>query len=115
MGNRYGVVSVSGEMIKNSIDVVAEIFSKIKVVVLRCEYKYAEDRFEYVMYSPLFEEVEVGVMAPSYKIMIETTYNNKGEIIDYTPTVSVEPYATGKIVPDSLVMPRPVNRMEVFK
>ena len=44
MGNRYGVVLVSGVMLREEIDIVADIFAKIKAVVLRCEYKYAEDR-----------------------------------------------------------------------
>ncbi len=115
MGYRYGVVVVSGVMVREEIDIVADIFAKLKAVVLRCEYKYAEDSFEYVVYSHLFEEIEVGVKAPLYKLIIGQTYNDEGEVIDRDVTVSVEPYSTGKVIPDSLVMPQPIRKMEVFK
>ena len=78
--NRYGQVFVSGEMIRENIDVVSEIFAKMKAVVLRCECNFASDNFDYIMYSPLFNEVQVGEMAPLYKIIVTETYNDKGEI-----------------------------------
>lgn len=115
MGNRYGEVYVSGEMIRKEIEVVAEIFAKLKGVVLRCECDYPSGNFRYIMYSPLFFEVQVGEKAPLYRIIVDTTHNDEGEITDYGVTVAVEPYTTGKQIPDSLIIPPPIKKMEVFK
>ena len=42
----------------------------MKFVPFRVEYLFIENRFEFVGYSPRFDEVPLGEITPTYKIII---------------------------------------------
>jgi hypothetical protein len=41
-----------------------------RCVVVRCEMMYAHDTFEYIAFSPDFDEVPQGMIAPEYEVHI---------------------------------------------
>ncbi len=73
---KTGKLYVSGEMVKE--DELGKVLAKMEFVPLRVEYLYVEDRFEYTGNSPLFDNVEIGMLVPEYHIKI--TKAEDGEI-----------------------------------
>jgi hypothetical protein len=42
-----------------------------QLVVVRCEFHYAEDEFEYVAYSPVFNDVPDGTAPLKYQLVFK--------------------------------------------
>jgi hypothetical protein len=82
MERRYGKILITGKFIEETPEDISEIFSKLKSVVLRCEYLYDKDVFEYYLYSPLFDIVKYGEKAPLYVVKITVHYED-GKRIDF--------------------------------
>jgi hypothetical protein len=43
-----------------------------RMVVVRCECHYARDQMEYIAYSDLFEEIELGEAIPEYNFVFDS-------------------------------------------
>ena len=61
---RKGKFYISEDMVQHQPDAVRRIMSKC--IIVRCEYKFMYDKFEYHAYSPLFEILPEGQEAPTY-------------------------------------------------
>ena len=51
---------------------LCEVFSLLKFVPYKAEYDYANSYIEAIGISPLFKELEKGLIAPLYGITVET-------------------------------------------
>jgi hypothetical protein len=89
---KIGKIKVSGFLVDTNTDIVARIFSKMGSVVLRCEHFYDSHLFEYLLYSPLFDDVEQGWCAPEYELNITSYWHDSGELDDFTVDVLKLPY-----------------------
>jgi len=67
--NRVGMVVISEKMYEDFPEKALRLFSQ--VAVIRCEYMYINKSFQIVGYSPLFEELERGMMCPEYQVLFE--------------------------------------------
>ena len=65
---RIGRFSIDRALIESHPEVVRELMSR--VIVVRCELHYAEDRFEYVALSPHFAESRIGDLIQGYDVII---------------------------------------------
>lgn len=101
MKRTYGKVRVSGRMIDENPDTVARVFAKLGAVILRCEYLYHRDAFEYQLDSPRFREVPPGEIPPEYRIEVTSHFDDTGIVIDF----EVEP----REVPDISFRTRPTS------
>lgn len=95
MKGRWGIVKITGVMLREHIDTVAEVFAKMKAVVIRVEHLHIQDVHEYVLHSPLFEEVIEGMVIPSYTVTVTEIRDEAGAITDYEVTVTINPYHVG--------------------
>lgn len=68
---RIGRFYIDEHHVRFSTALVREIMAKC--VILRCEYDYAKQRFEYVAISPLFREVQPGDEFMTYRWTLEFT------------------------------------------
>lgn len=80
----YGKFELATILVDKDINLIADVFSKMKLVAFRVEHNYMVDRFMYEGWSPLFRELECGQIIPTYKIII--TRKSKDE----EPDVVVE-------------------------
>lgn len=88
MEKRYGKIFISRDMIENEPEVVAEIFSELKAIVVRCDCNYPNSVFEYTIYSPYFEYIGVGAIIPTYIIVGKETYDEDDESYETKIVVS---------------------------
>jgi hypothetical protein len=89
---RIGKVTVSGLFLHNYIDIVAEIFCKIKAVTIQLDYHIDTDLFEYILYSPFFDACEEGTFAPKYELQITKEQDEKGNLVSFDVKVNKLPY-----------------------
>ena len=75
--NRIGKVYVSKELLlSNGTDVADLIFRNL--IIVRCECLiHMGERFEYIAYSHLFDEVDMGTEPPKYDIILHTNENRE--------------------------------------
>jgi len=66
--HRVGRFSIKDALLRSDPD--AFLILSAQIIVVRCEYMFRNDGFEYIALSPLFDEVEPGSMAPDYRIEI---------------------------------------------
>jgi hypothetical protein len=83
MEKRFGKIRVSKGFMEQDVETVADIFSKVKAVVLWCEHDYANGVFNYQIYSPLFDVVREGYMVPEYEFMVTVEWDNDGTRKDF--------------------------------
>lgn len=67
--NRLGVFRISGDFVREHPADLLSIFALM--VPIRCEHLFAQDAFECVAYSPLFEKVSDDEEMPRYRIECE--------------------------------------------
>jgi hypothetical protein len=82
MKRKLGKVMVSGDLIQMDTEIIAKLLSKMGAIILRCEHFFDRDVFEYIMYSPLFDEIDLNCNIPPYEIGVTNHYED-GKIIDF--------------------------------
>ena len=88
---RIGKILVSGPFVYDCTGILAEVFHKIKAVVLQLEHHFDADIFEYTLYSPLFDIIDTGSFAPKYELNVTTHYDVNGDTLYF----DVEPRKLG--------------------
>ena len=73
MEKRYGKFTVTQEVVENNPEEWARTLAEMQFVPLRVERMYSNYGFEYIGYSPLFDEVEEGMIPPEYRINLTRT------------------------------------------
>ena len=68
---RLGKFMVTAVLIDDAPAIIKKIMSKC--VIVRCEYFWGPDYFEYMAISDEFEEVKPGGIIPAYEPMIYST------------------------------------------
>jgi hypothetical protein len=71
---RIGKFYVFANLVDNNWMGLLKIFSCF--VILRAEYLYAGERFEYIAYSPLFDILDLGAEPPIYEIIVNSRNNS---------------------------------------
>jgi hypothetical protein len=84
---RLGRFLIQKDLIDKRSGEILEMFSTLKILVVRAEALYAQDAIEYVGISPVFDEVESNLMVPTYYIKAETDLQTPGA---YKYTLSKE-------------------------
>lgn len=64
-----GRFSINKKFIEDDFDLVQKVMGM--VVVIRCEFMFASDKFEYMAISNKFEEIEVGTIIPEYTVKVD--------------------------------------------
>lgn len=72
MKHRVGKFYITSNFLEtiSSIENISNILSQMKFVPTKVDYLYAEDRFEYIGISPMFNERKLGMYIPEYTIEI---------------------------------------------
>jgi len=65
---RVGRFNIRSGVLKSNPDAFLILFPHI--IVVRCEHMFHSESFEYIALSPLFAEVDLGGIAPDYRIQI---------------------------------------------
>lgn len=84
MKRRIGKLYISDELIKD-MDISEMLKVTSKFVVIRCEFLYHSNQFEYIAICPDFDEIGNSVMPPTYDVELKTEFNEelqKSEIVD---------------------------------
>lgn len=68
MDKRIGRFEMSRELIERDPETARAIMGRC--IVVRCEMMYEHDTLEYVALSPDFDEVQQGMIAPEYDVII---------------------------------------------
>lgn len=75
---RIGKILISAPLIDNmDIDEMLKVTSKF--VVVRCEYLYHKDCFEYVAICPEFEEIPNDSELPTYSVEVKREITEEGK------------------------------------
>ena len=80
--NKLGKFHISQEIIEANPEAVMKLFAEMVVLKCECLYQYISHRFEYIAYSPRFEELEPGQKIPFYNVKVEELRGDD-EVIDY--------------------------------
>lgn len=88
-----GRFKVDGQILDQRVDKLAEVLAMMRFVPVRCEFLWAEGRFEMVGLSPLFKPVDFGRITPEYTI---TCHNEDGKLAKVTVDL-VTPTSTIKV------------------
>lgn len=67
---RIGSIKVSRRIYEDDLEILREFYSYLELVPLRVEHLYAEDAFNVIGNSPRFDELEEGLVAPEYEVII---------------------------------------------
>lgn len=71
---RLGNFRIAAEYVKTDWRSLLQFFDK--VVVVRCEFVFADQSFHYTAFSELFEALEEGAEPPDYEVIIEQHQKN---------------------------------------
>lgn len=77
MKERTGLMYISDAIVHGEIEAIGEMLAYLKFVPCHVEYEYVYKRFKYIGYSPFFEEIEEGTMAPEYTVIISEIEGDK--------------------------------------
>ena len=66
----FGKFELETKFVNYDIELIADIFCKMKYVPFRVEHHYMGDYFVFEGWSPLFEEVEFGHIFPKYSLVL---------------------------------------------
>ena len=66
--NRMGRVVISNQLL-GEWEALLVLFEKF--VPFRIEYKYERNQTEYIGFSPLFDEIQIGAIAPQYNFVFQ--------------------------------------------
>jgi hypothetical protein len=69
---RLGRFSIHREFLEGGVDRVKMLAFMQNFVVVRAEYMYATESFEYQAFSPLFDVIDRGDLIPEYMFAIYT-------------------------------------------
>lgn len=70
--NKVGKFYISEALVKNESSHNAMCSIMSKMIIIRAEYLFAKQKFEYFAISDLFESNPDGCIVPTYKIIIGT-------------------------------------------
>jgi hypothetical protein len=79
MNNRFGVFEITRYFIEEQPESVVDMFSKLKMIVVRAEMLYHKNAIEYTAMSPFFEKLEMGYVTPFYKIEVVAKEDGENE------------------------------------
>jgi len=65
-----GVFRIDVETIERNLEEVCEVFSMLKIIPLRVDYRPEFDAYEYLAIGERFEKVQEGCSAPEYLLYI---------------------------------------------
>jgi len=74
---RIGKVYISAPLM-HEVDIVKMLQVTSKLVVIRCEYLYHKDLFEYIAFCQEFDEIEQGCEPPTYLVEIKKEITDEG-------------------------------------
>ena len=75
---RIGKVYISAPLIHGMVDIDEMLKVTSKFVVIRCEYLYHKDEFEYIAFCQEFDEIEQGCEPPTYLVIVEKEITEDG-------------------------------------
>jgi len=83
--NRIGKLTISKDLLLENPEGMMLIMSKL--IIIRCEYFYHLDSFEYIALSYEFDIIDKGTVPPRYKVWVTTdvepnTVEFKSEYVD---------------------------------
>ena len=92
MEKRYGRFTVTQEVVEKNPEEWAAILAEMQFVPLRVERMYDNYGFDCIGYSPLFDEVEEGMIPPEYRINVTRTDTKSlaGIVIPHISLAGVE-------------------------
>ena len=88
-----GSFKVDGQILDQRADKLAEVLAMMRFVPVRCEFLWAEGRFEMVGLSPLFKPVDFASITPEYTIVCHNGDDGKLEKVTVelvTPTSTIK-------------------------
>lgn len=78
MNRRIGKMLISSDLIKD-MDITEMLKVTSKFVVIRCEYLYERDMFEYTAICPDFDEISPGIVPPYYMAELKSEVLEEGK------------------------------------
>lgn len=81
---RYGRFYIDRFIIDEHPEFVALMLAQIEFLPLRVECQFDRDQIMYSGASPLFEEIDLGMITPEYEITFNISYDDEGETDDIT-------------------------------
>ena len=67
---RYGKFTIPADLVHNHQESILLVMGT--VIVLRCEYNFVTNIFEYEAWSPSFERVSFGEIPPQYTLTVSS-------------------------------------------
>jgi len=80
---RYGRFSIDRRFIEDDPDKISNMFSELKIIVLRAEMLYHKDAIEYIAYSPFFDMVPDGYIPTEYNIIVHKNIDEETKEVTY--------------------------------
>lgn len=71
METRFGRFNVDTHIVEDHPEEFAGVLAQMSFVPMKVERTYSNWSFEYIGWSPMFAEVEQGMMCPDYKLVLE--------------------------------------------
>ena len=82
---QIGKFSLSIPLVRDRPDLVAEVFSALKLVPVRCECMFGSNAFEYTAISERFPEIQQGMIIPKYCLAIKCDKSDGVELVEVIP------------------------------
>jgi len=77
--SRKGKIYIDDGVLRGNPDLILRSFQKLEFFPSRVEFLFAQNRFEMIGYSPLFEAIPDYAVTPTYDIHFHT--NEAGDIV----------------------------------
>ena len=72
---RYGRFTVTTHLIEDHPEEFSAILAQMQFIPMKVERLYSNYGFEYIGYSPMFEEIAEGMICPEYEMVLEKDEN----------------------------------------
>lgn len=79
MRRNYGGFEIKEDLVRSHPEIVAAAFAEMQFVAFRAEMMFAKQRIVYQGFSPMFEEIERGMVIPEYRVDILIEIVEDGE------------------------------------
>lgn len=99
--HRIGRMRFSEALFELSPENLAMIFAKLSLIVLRAEFIYGPNAFEYLAYSPCFRPVPRGEISPFYEINVTSQFEDD-HLVDFQVEALERSESFTRILPSSL-------------